>query len=89
MSSSTLAFALDQKTLDPIDQLALIIAADCCGESFTLGQYLEALIRHTCLSERERMETFNSLSKQELIFLLEAPHIGSPKYFILVVNDDK
>lgn len=87
MSSRTTAFALDQKALDPIDQLALIIISDSCTENFTFEESQDALLKHSCLSEKERVGAFNSLSKQDLICLSEVPHFGNPIYFILVQYD--
>lgn len=83
MSSERIAFAIEQRTLDPIHQLALIIASDCCGDAFTLDQFCLSITMHTSLSERECIEAFNYLSKAEIIFLSHATEFGSPYYYIL------
>lgn len=83
MSSETIAFALDQRYLPPIEQLVLIVISDSCDETFTLNHVESAISKHTRLSSSECMDAFNALCEKEIIFLSQVPHAGSPEYCIL------
>lgn len=61
MSSSTLAFALDQNKLPPFEQLALIVVSDSCGDFFTLSEAKSAITRRTSMTGTQAMAMLFSL----------------------------
>lgn len=90
MSSETTAFAIEQRQLDSVDQLALIIISDCCGDEFTFIDALEALEKHTSLDEGEAMNAFHMLCDEHIIRVKKGYKRGEPDalHFIMVVRND-
>lgn len=90
MSTTELAFALDQSKLEPTEQLALIIVADNYAEYFDLKDAVLCITKRTSLSGLDATKVVDSLVKKRVIrestYKRVKNHDMSPAYFIQTVQ---
>lgn len=84
MSNNSLAFALEQKQLLPVQQLVLIVVADCCGEQFKFNEASKVVLNHTSLSPLEANETLRFL--YENMYITDTSN-GSGVYYVVVPDE--
>lgn len=71
MSAKSLTFAMSQNTLSPVEQLALIVIADCCGERFTFSNTVLCVAGKTSLTLMQAENVVNQLVEKKLIVSAE------------------
>lgn len=90
MSTTELAFALDQSKLEPAEQLALIIVADNYAEYFDLKDAILCIVKRTSLPGLEATKILDSLVAKRIIressYKRLKDNTQTPVYFIQTVQ---
>lgn len=82
---SSLSYAMAQSHLNPVQQLALIVVANSCGEWFIAEEAINAVVKHTSLGAASAESVVFKLIDLKHIDCL--PHVNTGQYFITELHD--